>query len=436
MNGARHRRFRSLALLLLLSNALLHGSQKPMMMWFDATANFRRFSDVDSVVFYLDKIRSLGFTDVVIDMKPITGEVLYDSRYAPRMREWNAFHRPDFDYLNTFIRESHSRSMRVHASLNVFAAGHNFFDRGIVYDRRPEWASVVYTDTGTHPITAVKKKYSAMTNPADPDVQQHELAVIRELVSNYPDLDGIVLDRVRYDGISADYSALSRKEFERYIERAVQRFPEDIFEWKTGRNGAAVRIHGPLYKKWLEWRASVIYRFIADARRAVKSINPKISFGDYTGAWYPLYYEMGVNWASRRYDPSLEYDWATPEYKQYGYAELLDLYTTGNYFFDVTIEELNAKKRSVTTESGSGGGTEPWYSVEGSCDMAMRVTMGAVPVYGGIYVEQYAGHPEQFARAVAMNLRKTDGLMVFDIVHIITLDWWNALEQGLQSTMD
>ena len=33
-------------------------------------------------------------------------------------------------------------------------------------------------------------------------------------------------------------------------------------------------------------------------------VNPNISFGTYTGAWYPSYYEVGVNFASKNYDPS------------------------------------------------------------------------------------------------------------------------------------
>ena len=68
-------------------------------------------------------------------------------------------------------------------------------------------------------------------------------------------------------------------------------------------------------------------------------MNPDISFGTYTGAWYPSYYEVGVNFASKKYDPSEDFDWATSEYKNYGYAELMDLYTTGNYYTDITIEE-------------------------------------------------------------------------------------------------
>ncbi|MCS2721837.1 hypothetical protein NXX55_27900 [Bacteroides thetaiotaomicron] len=43
---------------------LLSGSsskQKPALMWIDAEANFERFSHQDSIDYYLEKIKSLGF---------------------------------------------------------------------------------------------------------------------------------------------------------------------------------------------------------------------------------------------------------------------------------------------------------------------------------------------------------------------------------------
>lgn len=45
-----------------------------------------------------------------------------------------------------------------------------------------------------------------------------------------------MLDRVRYDGISADFSFLSRKKFEEYIGQKVEKYPEDIFEWRQDEN--------------------------------------------------------------------------------------------------------------------------------------------------------------------------------------------------------
>jgi len=84
------------------------------------------------------------------------------------------------------------------------------------------------------------------------------------------------------------------------------------------------------------------------------------------------------------------------------------------------------------TETGRVGHREYWYSVEGSCEIAAEVTRKVVPVYGGLYVEQYAGHPEQFARAVKMCLKKSDGLMIFDLVHVVNYNWWSVLTEAIR----
>ena len=73
----------------------------------------------------------MGFTDVVVDVKSIMGETLYKSDIAPYMGEWEGVTRPEnYDLLGYFIEEGHKLGMRVHGSLNVFAGGHNYFDRG------------------------------------------------------------------------------------------------------------------------------------------------------------------------------------------------------------------------------------------------------------------------------------------------------------------
>lgn len=76
------------------------GHKTQNLLWFDATANFARFSNADSVKKYLDKCAAAGVTDAVIDVRPITGEVLFDSKIAPRMNEWQGINRdPKFDFL-------------------------------------------------------------------------------------------------------------------------------------------------------------------------------------------------------------------------------------------------------------------------------------------------------------------------------------------------
>ena len=350
---------------------------KPALMWFDAEANFERFSYPDSIDYYLTKIKSLGFTHAVVDVRPITGEVLFDTEFAPKMREWQGYERKDFDYLGHFIKKAHELGIEVHASLNVFVAGHNYFDRGLVYSTHPEWASVVYTPEGMTSITNEKKKYSAMVNPINEDFRTHILNVLKDLVKRYPDLDGLMLDRVRYDGISADFSDISRQQFEAYVGQKVEKFPEDIFEWKKDSNGK----------------------------------------------YYP---ERG------KYDPSKDFDWATPEYKNYGYAELIDLYATGNYYTDITIEESLKNKKTVWNETDSQGQSGTWYSVEGSCQK-LRHIMKDNQFMGGILVDQFYDNPAKLSATIEMNLKASDGLMVFDIVHIINKGLWKEVENGMRA---
>ncbi len=409
---------------------------KPSLMWFDAEANFERFSYPDSIDFYLGKIKNIGFTDAVVDIRPITGEVLYKSEYAPQMKDWDGFERPDFDYLGHFIKKAHELGIKVHASMNTFVGGHNFFDRGQVYTDHPEWATMVYSPTeGIVSIMTQKKKYSAMINPINPDFQQHILNVFREVATKYPELDGIILDRVRYDGIMADFSDMTRKKFEEYLGEKIENFPDDIYVWKTNTDGKSDYVPGKYFKKWVEWRSMNIYNFMSLAAKTVKEVNPKISFGTYTGAWYPSYFEVGVNWASKQYDVSKDFNWATPEYKNYGYAEVLDLFTVGNYYTTVTMDEYRENNKLVKNETDSKGARGTWYCVEGSCEKIKGILNGH-PFYGGILVDQFYDNRQQLSRSIAMNFQASDGLMVFDIVHIIRKNMWKEIEDGFKMAAD
>lgn len=404
------------------------------ILWYDATANFDRFCHKDSILFYLNKSKEVGITDIVIDVKPITGEVLYPSKIAPIMTSWGDSGTTkdlSWDMLSYFIEEGHRLGLKVHASTNVFVAGHNFFDRGVVYDDavKADWQTLSYLPEGFVKITDQKSKYSAMVNPALQEVRDYELSILKELVGKYPKLDGIILDRVRFDNLNADFSDSSKVAFEKYIGHPVENFPMDIYSFE-GKE----RKEGKLYKQWLEWRASIIHDFIYTARKELKTINPDIIFGDYTGSWYPLYFDVGVNFASKDYDPSKEFDWATENYKNYGYAEALDLFTTGNYYFEVEKAELKTKLDTAkkTLESGLVVEKEDWYTVEGSAELVNKVTMGKVPVYAGLFVEQYKDHPAQFVKALKMCSSNSQGVMIFDIVHIINYGWWDELKEGLK----
>ena len=408
----------------------------PKLIWIDATANIERFNNKDTIDYYLEKVKELGFTDIVVDVRPISGHLLYESDHAPLLTEWKGKEiNYTFDYLGYYIEKAHDLGLKVQASLNTFVAGHIHMDEGPIYEGgKADWATIVYPpneEVKLIPITEEKNKYSAMVNPVNEEFQEYILNIFREVVTKYPELDGIILDRVRYDGFTADFSELSRRKFEGHLGKELDQFPDDIYRWKKNEQGNFYSERGKYFLQWIEWRASVIYTFIAKARGVVKEANPAISFGTYTGAWYPSYFEVGVNFASRNYDPSADYDWASPKYKEYGYAELLDLYTVGNYYTTITIEEYLEKNPEVKNETDMWAQQGTWYCVEGS-NQHLKSILNGNKFYGGILADQFYDNPDGLAASIKMNLSSSDGLMIFDIVHIIEKDMWKYVEKGMR----
>jgi uncharacterized lipoprotein YddW (UPF0748 family) len=398
-------------------------ARKKIYLWFDATANLERLSSRQGVARILDKCVDAGVDCVIVDVKPISGHVLYESKVAPRLTEWKGFAYPqDYDLLATVVDEGHQRNLEVFAAMNVFAEGHTQFKVGRVYSDRPHWQSYDYvipegeTRARIAPTTEVTKNPAAFVSPVLPEVGDYELSILHEIVSNYS-IDGVCLDRVRFSGLAADFSPAARSAFEEFIGHPVKQFPEEIYRIIPTPDGIK-RNPGPLYSQWLFWRAKVIKDFFTEARRVVKNAKPKVIFADYVGSWYPLYYEEGVNWASPDFHPEKTYEWAPADYNQTAYAHLLDLLFSGLYYFDV--EEQAPLQKNLPE----------WQSVIGAANITNRVVQSAVPIVGGLYVFQYQNHPDQFQKAMHAAYEHTQGLMLFDLVYLEDYEWWDLVRQN------
>ena len=59
--------------------------------------------------------------------------------------------------------------------------------------------------------------------------------------------------------------------------------------------------------------------------------------------------------------------------------------------------------------------------------------MGDNDVLGGVLVDQLYFDKSRLPRAIEMNLRASDGLMIFDIVHIIKENLWKEVEDGMRA---
>ena len=306
------------------------GKEQPKYLWFDAEANFERFASKDSISYYLEKAKSVGFNQVVVDVKPIYGEVLYKSKILPPLTTVNGkvIHR-DWDYLQYFINEARRLGLKVTVSTAMFPSGHPATNEGLVYEES-RWdgkTCLEYTPDGKMlDIREDKKKVGAFLNPVRKDVRKFALSIVREIVKNY-DVDAYALDYCRYPGDDSDFSADSHKAFEHYLGKKVRNFPDNIFTW----NADGTKNPGVYYKEWWAFRANVITSFVKEVRKEIHSINNKVELEYWAASWIHGIYGQGQNWASPKSDFSLNYPWGSKAYNESGFAPYLDTFLCGTY---------------------------------------------------------------------------------------------------------
>lgn len=192
----------------------------------------------------LDALQQTGINTLFFQVRP-AGDAFYPSRHAP----WSAFltgrqglpPADNFDPLAYMIAQAHARGIEFHAWINPYratvsldtaalAASHAFY-------RRRAWL-----------LTYGNRLYF---DPGIPEVRQHLLEVVDELVTNY-DLDGLHID---------DY-------FYPYPLQG-QAFPDS----------ASFRRYAPAGSKLADWRRSNTSALVRDLYELVKQRKPWLAFG-------------------------------------------------------------------------------------------------------------------------------------------------------------
>lgn len=410
---------------------------KPRIVWIDAAANFLDYADNEErIASDVKKIAETGFTHIVVDVRPTNTGVLFKSsteHALDKIDVWNNGYRwavrtSTFDYLRKFIDEGHKNGLTVFASMNTFVGGclcpYGLGEDGILY-RNPSlksWASVVNTSSGLKnslDLTGEGDTGAKFLSPANDEVQEYILKLIEELAS-YEGLDGIILDRCRFDDYSlmSDFSDASRKKFEEYRGSSVSNWPSDVMSpGKSSFNGEITAVQ----KSWLSFRAKVIHDFVAKAADRVHKTNSSCKFGAYVGGWYSSYYYSGVNWASPKYDPKADgYYWADSDYKNYGYADHCDVMIIGAY-------------ASADSIYGSGE-----WTMQGFCKQAGNLLKGDVPYYGGPDIGNSSGFEEggrgaDMPKIVDACIGSADGLFIFDLCHIKMYNYWNDFKKAFDN---
>lgn len=391
-------------------------SEKQIILWVDQASNARKLQSSQSVLDFLRNAKDAGVTDIAFDVKGVEGFVSYKKNeltQRPYVSEMTSPIRsgsnPNLDLLEEFITHSHALGLKLHAAFNVFAEGSIAVKDFAVIDQHLDWEEQVYRPEDNGQIKRLRESQYGINglagsangalvlfvNPANDQVRDYQLKTFEEVLKNY-DVDGIILDRGRYDNETADFSNVTKAKFQSFLQargKQLNNWPADIFTYNS--NGK--RTDGPLIQDWWEFRSGTIESFVKDTHDLVDAYeatkHKTIQTSAYVGAWYESYYLNGVHWGSKdfRYDSRLGFPTEsiyTPEYYKTGYISYLDFLMVGTYYS--TTKDI---QRYLTIDS--------------------IVTNGEVPLYAGMALADLqapALQKEIFQTAMG----SSNGLMLFD----------------------
>jgi len=211
----------------------------------------------EELVAILDKAARLRLNAVVFQVRPMA-----DALYASKLEPWSEFltgtmgKSPGYDPLAFAVAEAHARGMELHAWFNPYRA------------RTPTAKSPAPPDHITKRRPDLAKPYGThyWMNPTHPDVQDHSIAVILDVVKRY-DIDGIHIDDYFYP-------------YKEKNEGAVIPFPDDD-TWEKYQAGG-----GKLSRA--DWRRDAVNRFVERMYKEVKETKPWVKVGiSPFGIWRP-----------------------------------------------------------------------------------------------------------------------------------------------------
>lgn len=213
------------------------------MMWIDATANIDRITTIEGVRDIVAHCRKANFTSIVVDVKPVVGQVLFKSRIADRLREWKGKTYPDFDVLAAFVDEGHKAGLQVCASFNVFSEGHKYFNTGLAY-RKPAWQSTTYYVDRT--LVSLDGSRLPIRGSEDPDDPTRTLVEGEDAVQEPEAKPGerlaVVLDSDRKVAGAIDPALLDTEPLAAPEDGQLLRLHNGAMDWATQHLRAGERV--------------------------------------------------------------------------------------------------------------------------------------------------------------------------------------------------
>ena len=180
------------------------------MIWADTWHN--GFLTADETTSFVNTVAAANYNAIVVEIRK-SGDAYYDSEYEP----WATNITPsggDYDPLQDLINKAHAKGIEVHAWIVTYRAWYKTWPaapEGHVYDLHgpdstEDWS--MRTSGG-----AYEEGNSLNIDPGVPGVQDYLANIVKDIVTKYPQVDGINFDYVRYPGTGWGYNDYTRQRF-------------------------------------------------------------------------------------------------------------------------------------------------------------------------------------------------------------------------------
>ncbi|HIG71717.1 MAG TPA: hypothetical protein EYG46_08255 [Myxococcales bacterium] len=319
-------------------------------LWILCEGSQRVLEDPKKIALLIKDAHELGVTDLFVQVYR-GGRAWYRAEQADSAPYRAMVANGAEDPLALLLQKAHASGLRVHAWVNVLSLSRNleapiFKDLGrsaIHVDRRgrsildyPADFQLPESDTGWYKVGTA----GLYLDPGAPGVADRLVATFRELVSNYPQLDGLHLDYIRHPGvlpfvpgsrfgIGLDYG---------YGPKSRLRFRRE-----TGVRGPYANEASPdpsrlvNANRWDQWRRDKVTELVAKIGTATAEVAPELRLSAAVISYVDrAYLSLAQDW--RRWLEDGLLDFAVP--MVYSKDERLFRYQVESYAQGATAERI------------------------------------------------------------------------------------------------
>lgn len=302
-------------------------------IWVEAEGKNQPFRSTEETLKYLEFIAKNDFKEIYLQVYR-EGRSWFPSKLADQAPYENSMEN-GFDPLKLTLEVAHSRGIKVFAWINALRVDKNApllktYGKEVVLEDNLQRSLLDYDSSGRPPRheTIAEANFSHLDTPGvwlDPSsekLHQYLGLLVQEIIGQYPDLDGIHLDMIRFpyfeggNFLSFPYGNLAK---EKFFSEYKKYPPADSRCKKEGK--CANR------EEWNSWRREKI----ADVIKVIKS----------TLKMYPKNYELSTAVIANQ---ERSYNYTMQNWKAWLREALVDKVVIMNYLKDKSAYELNIKR--------------------------------------------------------------------------------------------